>query len=96
MDRPHGVLQPTNTRRSFFVVYTKIGSYVTVDSQLRYTVECPTHYVMEAEPVIAAVCAALTVGFLAGLLSFKVKCRWCPECGATTLSTSHDHRTSRG
>jgi NADH pyrophosphatase NudC (nudix superfamily) len=29
-------------------------------------------------------CAALMVGFLAGLLSFKVKCRWCPECGATT------------
>jgi hypothetical protein len=25
----------------------------------------------------------LAVGFLAGLLSFKVKLRWCRECGAT-------------
>jgi hypothetical protein len=26
------------------------------------------------------------VGFLAGMFGFKVKCRWCPECGATTLA----------
>jgi hypothetical protein len=34
--------------------------------------------------LIEAVLAALTVGFLAGLLSFKVKSRWCPSCGAMT------------
>lgn len=33
-----------------------------------------------------AVVAALVVGFLAGLLTFKVKARWCPECGATTTA----------
>ena len=43
--------------------------------------------------MIAAVCAALTVGFLAGLLSFKVKGRWCPECGAITHA--HPDRRSR-
>lgn len=31
-----------------------------------------------------AVLSALLVGFLAGLLSFKVKTRWCPSCGSTT------------
>ncbi len=25
---------------------------------------------------------AMLIGFLAGLLSFKVKSRWCPTCGA--------------
>ncbi|MDG4798718.1 hypothetical protein [Micromonospora sp. WMMD1082] len=25
-------------------------------------------------------------GFLAGLFAFRVKSRWCPECGATTLA----------
>jgi hypothetical protein len=30
--------------------------------------------------------AALLVGFMAGLLTFKVKSRWCPECGTTTLA----------
>jgi hypothetical protein len=38
---------------------------------------------------IGAVVAALVLGYLAGLLSFKVKNRWCPECGATTLSLEH-------
>jgi hypothetical protein len=28
--------------------------------------------------------AALLLGFLAGLLLFKVKSRWCPRCGSTT------------
>jgi hypothetical protein len=32
-----------------------------------------------------AVAAALTMGFLIGLLSFKVKSRWCPHCGSSTL-----------
>lgn len=25
-----------------------------------------------------------TAGFLVGLLAFKVKSRWCPECGSWT------------
>ena len=37
--------------------------------------------------MVIAVIAALTLGFLAGLLSFKVKARWCPHCGSTTLPT---------
>jgi hypothetical protein len=41
--------------------------------------------------IIAAVLAALVLGFLAGLLSFKTKSRWCPECGATT-STLEERR----
>ncbi|MBB2947415.1 hypothetical protein FB565_007183 [Actinoplanes lutulentus] len=34
--------------------------------------------------VAIAATSALLVGFLAGLISFKVKSRWCPRCGATT------------
>ena len=30
-----------------------------------------------------AVVAALVVGFLAGLLTFKRSLRWCPQCGET-------------
>ena len=26
------------------------------------------------------------LGFLAGLFSFRVKNRWCPRCGASTLA----------
>jgi NADH pyrophosphatase NudC (nudix superfamily) len=33
--------------------------------------------------VLATVTAALVVGFLGGLLSFKAKQRWCPRCGVT-------------
>ena len=42
---------------------------------------------------IFAVVSALLVGYLAGLLSFKVKDRWCPHCGATTheLAGQHAH-----
>lgn len=35
--------------------------------------------------LVGAVLSALVVGFLAGLLAFKVKSRWCPQCGATTV-----------
>jgi hypothetical protein len=35
---------------------------------------------------IAAVVAALVLGFLTGMLAFRVKSRWCPECGATTVA----------
>ncbi len=34
--------------------------------------------------MIVAVFAAVLLGFLAGLWAFKVKSRWCPECGAMT------------
>jgi hypothetical protein len=34
--------------------------------------------------IVGAVVAALVLGFLAGLFAFRVKSRWCPECGATT------------
>jgi hypothetical protein len=41
--------------------------------------------------LIGAAIAALVVGYLAGLLSFKVKNRWCPQCGATTADLSREH-----
>ena len=31
---------------------------------------------------VLPIVAALLVGFLAGLLTFKVKTQWCPKCGA--------------
>lgn len=34
---------------------------------------------------LGALISAVLLGFLAGLFSFKVKERWCPECGASTL-----------
>jgi hypothetical protein len=37
---------------------------------------------------LAATVAGVVIGFLAGLLAFRVKCRWCPECGATTVPLS--------
>lgn len=33
---------------------------------------------------IGALVGAALVGFCAGLWSFRVKSRWCPECGRTT------------
>lgn len=33
-----------------------------------------------------ALATTLVLGFLAGLLAFRVKCRWCPQCGATTVA----------
>jgi len=36
-----------------------------------------------AVPIILA----MLLGFLAGLLSFKVKNRWCPICGAAAGAT---------
>jgi hypothetical protein len=46
---------------------------------------------------IAAVTAALVLGFLTGLLAFRVKSRWCPECGATTLAlnTRREHTAAK-
>jgi hypothetical protein len=34
-----------------------------------------------------AVVAALLVGFLAGLMTFKRSARWCPVCGSTLRCT---------
>jgi NADH pyrophosphatase NudC (nudix superfamily) len=34
--------------------------------------------------VLVGFLAALVIGFLSGLLSFKVKTRWCPACGRST------------
>ena len=34
--------------------------------------------------VAIAATSALLVGFLAGLITFKIKSRWCPQCGAMT------------
>ncbi|MET7403465.1 hypothetical protein ABZS66_59335 [Dactylosporangium sp. NPDC005572] len=33
---------------------------------------------------IGAVVSALVLGYFGGLVSFKVKSRWCPGCGAMT------------
>jgi hypothetical protein len=41
--------------------------------------------------LIGAVLAALAVGYLGGLWSFKVKNRWCPHCGATTSDLVGQH-----
>jgi hypothetical protein len=41
--------------------------------------------------LISAILAALTVGYLGGLWSFKVKDRWCPHCGATTSELASQH-----
>lgn len=39
----------------------------------------------------------LLIGFLGGLLSFKVKSRWCPNCGTlTTVQSDHHERVTGG
>ena len=41
--------------------------------------------------------AALVIGFLAGLLAFKTKSRWCPRCGSLTfvaVPECHDDQAS--
>jgi hypothetical protein len=49
--------------------------------------------------VIAATAAAFMLGFLIGLFTFRIKSRWCPECGATTTPADARYggtRTPRG
>ncbi|RFS48299.1 hypothetical protein D0Q02_02115 [Micromonospora craniellae] len=41
--------------------------------------------------LFGAVLAALVLGYLAGLWSFKVKSRWCPRCGAMTGDLTRSH-----
>jgi NADH pyrophosphatase NudC (nudix superfamily) len=36
---------------------------------------------------IGSVFGAALLGFCAGLWSFKVKSRWCPDCGRMTYPT---------
>jgi hypothetical protein len=40
---------------------------------------------------IGTVVAALLLGFLAGLLAFRIKSRWCPNCGATAVALQGRH-----
>ncbi|MEU7752839.1 hypothetical protein [Micromonospora sp. NPDC049171] len=37
-----------------------------------------------ASEVASIVFGGLVPGFLAGLLAFRVKSRWCPRCGEST------------
>jgi hypothetical protein len=43
--------------------------------------------------LIYAITGSLLFGFALGLLSFKIKSRWCPECGAWThcRQPAHTH-----
>ncbi|WP_343449177.1 hypothetical protein [Micromonospora oryzae] len=36
--------------------------------------------------VVSIVFGGLVPGFLLGLLAFRVKSRWCPRCGESTLA----------
>jgi hypothetical protein len=38
----------------------------------------------------------LLLGFLAGLFAFRVKSRWCPECGAATTALEARRHTGAG
>jgi hypothetical protein len=38
-----------------------------------------------------AYAACVLTGFLAGLLAFKTKDRWCPACGNTTVRIRREH-----
>ncbi len=42
---------------------------------------------MSVDVFAAVVLGALLLGFSAGLFLFRVKSRWCPECGAWTYTT---------
>jgi hypothetical protein len=43
----------------------------------------------------SAVVGAILLGYVAGLLSFKVKLRWCRECGATLRCLDCQERKRR-
>jgi hypothetical protein len=42
--------------------------------------------------LLFGVLAALVVGYIAGLVSFKVKDRWCPQCGSTAVAREQVRR----
>ncbi|MFB9854441.1 hypothetical protein ACFFMR_29085 [Micromonospora andamanensis] len=35
---------------------------------------------------------ALVIGYVAGLVSFKIKDRWCPQCGSTAVAREQVRR----
>jgi hypothetical protein len=43
--------------------------------------------------LVLPIVAAMLIGFLAGLLSFKVKSRWCPHCGSSTVGNQPPEAT---
>jgi hypothetical protein len=42
--------------------------------------------------LIVGVLVALTVGFLAGLLTFRAKQRWCGVCGGSLVCPVHGNK----
>jgi hypothetical protein len=42
--------------------------------------------------MVSVLIGVALVAFLAGLFAFKVKSRWCPECGATTCAIQERRR----
>ncbi|SCG60344.1 hypothetical protein GA0070623_2757 [Micromonospora rifamycinica] len=42
--------------------------------------------------VVSVVFGGLVPGFLLGLLAFRVKSRWCPRCGESTLAMGPTER----
>jgi hypothetical protein len=45
---------------------------------------------------IGTVMSALMLGYLGGLLSFRVKSRWCPACGNDTVTLEARRRLHAG
>ncbi|MGC4773438.1 hypothetical protein ACLQ25_31275 [Micromonospora sp. DT44] len=45
--------------------------------------------------LLFGVLTALMVGYIAGLVSFKIKERWCPQCGTTTAVAREQVRRAR-
>nr|MDT0657259.1 NADH pyrophosphatase zinc ribbon domain-containing protein [Micromonospora sp. DSM 115978] len=41
---------------------------------------------------LGALVGVALLGFLAGLFSFKIKARWCPRCGGTTVPAERGRR----
>ncbi|OON28270.1 hypothetical protein BSA16_27460 [Micromonospora sp. Rc5] len=53
--------------------------------------ECPVQPRQKAKGLVisdavSVVFGGLVPGFLLGLLAFRVKSRWCPRCGESTLA----------
>jgi hypothetical protein len=42
--------------------------------------------------ILVAVLAAMSVGFLTGLLTFRRATHWCPVCGLTLTCPLPEHR----
>jgi len=46
--------------------------------------------------IFLVVVPAIVLGFLAGLLAFRVKSRWCPVCGNDTVELTNQARDRAG